>query len=174
MRSPQIDRIQLRHALTMSIGLKWVEATPATGDFDNDETRMFTAWDPNRYVLSLPVTAPPGQAFFYTTGTLRLLSAIMHKVTGRPLDDFAQTELFEPLGIADADWNRVRGEADAGGGLRLRPREMAKIGQLVLAGGRWGDRQIVSKAGSRPRRHGRSMPPKACLRVSLVARSNLQ
>ena len=146
MRSPDIDRIQLWHALTMSMGLKWVEATPTTGDFDNDETRMFMAWDPSRYVLGLPVTAPVGQEFFYNTGALRLVSAVIHKAVGRPLDEFAQAELFEPLGIAGADWNRVRGETDAGGGLRLRPRDMAKIGQLVLAGGRWNDRQIVSKA----------------------------
>jgi CubicO group peptidase (beta-lactamase class C family) len=145
MRSPAIDRIQLWHALTMSMGLKWVEATPATGDFDNDETRMFMAWDPSRYVLSLPVIAPAGEAFFYNTGALRLVSAVIHKAVGRPLDGFAQAELFEPLGITSVDWNRVRGETDAGGGLRLRPRDMAKIGQLVLAGGRWNDRQIVSK-----------------------------
>jgi CubicO group peptidase (beta-lactamase class C family) len=145
MRSPQLDRIQLWHALTMSMGLRWVEATPATGDFNNDETRMFLAWDPNRYVLGLPVTAPAGQEFFYNTGALRLVSAIIHKAVGRPLDEFAQEVLFEPLGITGADWIRVRGETDAGGGLRLRPRDMAKIGQLVLAGGRWNGRQIVSE-----------------------------
>ena len=30
LRSPEKDRIQLLHALTMSMGLKWVEATRAT------------------------------------------------------------------------------------------------------------------------------------------------
>lgn len=146
LRSPDKDRIQLVHALTMSMGLKWEEATPATGDYHNDESRMNMAWDPCRYVLGLPLTAPAGQEFFYNTGALRLVSAIVHKATGRPLDEFARATLFEPLGITSAEWIRRRGETDAGGGLRLRPRDMAKIGQLVLAGGRWKDRQIVSKA----------------------------
>ena len=97
-------------------------------------------------MLSLPEAVPPGQDFFYNTGALTLVSAIVRKATGRPLDEFARQTLFEPMGIAQAEWARVRGDADAGGGLRLRPRDMAKIGQLVLAGGRWNDRQIVSKA----------------------------
>jgi CubicO group peptidase (beta-lactamase class C family) len=125
--------------------LRWVEATPDTGD-DNDEVRMHRAPDPCRYVLGLPVTAPPGQEFVYNTGALALISAIMRKATGRHLDEFARETLFEPLGITGTEWDRYQGDTDAGGGLRLRPRDMAKIGQLVLAGGRWNDRQVVSKA----------------------------
>jgi CubicO group peptidase (beta-lactamase class C family) len=146
LRSPEKDRIQLVHVLTMSMGLKWVEATPATGDYDNDEARMHMAPDPCRYVLGLEAIAAPGQEFFYNTGALTLLSAIVRKVTGRPLDEFARETLFEPMGITAAEWSRVRGDTDAGGGLRLRPRDMAKIGRLVLADGHWNDRQIVSKA----------------------------
>ena len=145
LRSAEKDRLQLSHALTMSMGLKWVEATPDR-NYDNDEVRMQMARDPCGYVLGLPVTAPPGQEFFYNTGALTLLSAIVRKATGRPLDEFARETLFEPLGITGFEWSRVRGDSDAGGGLRLRPRDMAKIGQLVLAGGRWNDRQVVSKA----------------------------
>src|SRR5581483_9248141 len=99
LRTPERDRLQLVHALTMSMGLKWVEATPSTGDFNNDETRMQLASDPNRFVLSLPITAPPGQEFFYNTGALRLVSAIIHKLTGRYLDEFVRDNVFEPLGI---------------------------------------------------------------------------
>jgi CubicO group peptidase (beta-lactamase class C family) len=146
LRSPEKERIQLLHALTMSMGLEWVEATPATGDNNNDEARMHRSPDPCRYVLGLPATAPAGQDFHYNTGALTLVSAIIRKVTGRPLDEFARATLFEPLGITGVQWIRVKGDTDAGGGLRLRPRDMAKIGQLVLAGGRWNDRQVVSKA----------------------------
>jgi CubicO group peptidase (beta-lactamase class C family) len=145
LRSPEKDRLRLAHALTMTMGLKWVEAVP-DNEGNNDEERMHMAPDPCRYVLSLPVTAPPGQEFFYNTGALTLVSAIVRKATGRPLDEFARAVLFEPLGITGFEWIRVKGDADAGGGLRLRPRDMAKIGQLVLAGGRWNDRQVVSKA----------------------------
>ena len=146
LRSPDKDRLELVHALTMSMGLKWVEATPDTGDYDNDEARMNMAPDQCRYVLGLPATAPPGQEFFYNTGALALVSAIIRKATGRPLDEFAGATLFEPMGITAVEWKRVKGNTDAGGGLRLRPRDMAKFGRLVLAGGRWNDRQLVSKA----------------------------
>jgi CubicO group peptidase (beta-lactamase class C family) len=145
LRTPEKDGLKLVNVLTMSMGLKWVEATPDR-NYDNDEVRMQMARDPCRYVLGLPATAPPGQEFFYNTGALTLLSAIVRKATGRPLDEFARETLFEPLGITSFEWSRVRGDSDAGGGLRLRPRDMAKIGQLVRAGGRWNDRQIVSKA----------------------------
>src|SRR5581483_1687473 len=106
LRSPEKDRIQLVHVLTMTMGLEWVEATPATGE-NNDESRMHRAADPSRYVLGLASTSPPGQEFFYNTGALTLASAIVRKVTGRPLDEFAREVLFEPLGIGDAEWTRV-------------------------------------------------------------------
>jgi len=145
LRSPEKERIQLVHALTMTMGLKWVEAIPSN-EGDNDEVRMHIASDPCRYVLALPATAPPGQEYFYNTGALTLVSAIVRKATGRTLDEFARETLFQPLGITNVEWVRVKRDSDAGGGLRLRPRDMAKIGQLVLAGGRWNDSQIVSKA----------------------------
>jgi CubicO group peptidase (beta-lactamase class C family) len=146
LRSAEKDRIQLVHALTMSMGLAWVEATPDNKD-NNDEERMKAAPDACRYVLGLPLTAPAGQDFFYNTGALMLLSAAVRKATGQPLDEFARATLFEPLDVTGVEWFRVkRGDSNAGSGLRLRPRDMAKIGQLVLTGGRWNDRQIVPKA----------------------------
>src|SRR5260370_17118592 len=122
LRTPEKERIQLLHVLTMSMGLKWVEAIPSNED-NNDEVRMHMAPDPCRYVLGLAATAPAGQEFFYNTGALTLLSAIIHKATGRPLDEFARTTLFEPLGITDVEWERYKGDTDAGGRLRLQPRD---------------------------------------------------
>jgi len=69
LRSPEKDRIQLVHALTMTMGLRWIEAIPSNED-DNDEVRMHRASDPCRYVLGLPVTSPAGDGFFYNTGAL--------------------------------------------------------------------------------------------------------
>jgi len=98
----------LVHALTMTMGLKWVEAIPSNED-DNDEVRMHIASDPCRYVLGLPSTAPPGQEYFYNTGALTLVSAIVRQATGRTLDEFARETLFQPLGITSVEWVRVKG-----------------------------------------------------------------
>lgn len=53
--------------------------------------------------------------------------------------------LFDPLGIQDVEWVRyANGTPNAVSGLRMRPRDLAKIGQIVLAGSIWNDRRIDS------------------------------
>jgi Beta-lactamase len=60
-------------------------------------------------------------------------------------EEFAEEALLEPLGIQDELWDRFpNGDAATSGGLRLRTRDLAKLGQLVLDGGVWHGRQIVS------------------------------
>ena len=64
---------------------------------------------------------------------------------GMPIEKYAEDKVFRPLGMKNAAWERAdkAGLVSAGRGLRLRAVDMAKVGMLVLNGGRWGDRQIV-------------------------------
>jgi CubicO group peptidase (beta-lactamase class C family) len=78
-------------------------------------------------------------------GGTDLLGKVIEKASGQPIDAFARQALFEPLGITD--WklmNYVNGKQATAAGLRLRPRDAAKIGQLVLSNGQWNGRQVVS------------------------------
>jgi CubicO group peptidase (beta-lactamase class C family) len=146
LHTPDKARITLRHLLTMSMGLEWDETRTSYTDPNNSERRMNSAADPYRYVLSQPVVTPPGAKYNYSGGATALLGAILHKVTGQRLDEFARTVLFEPLGITEFEWVKLpNGEPAAASGLRLKPRDVAKIGQLVLAHGLWHGRQIVPR-----------------------------
>jgi len=138
--TPAKSRIQVRHLLTMSDGLDWHEWFPP---FDSDD-EIAKAADPYRYVLGRDVLLPPGRSFNYNSGDTELLGEILHRAAGRPLDILVKEELLDPLGIEDVDWRRwPNGNPKANNGLLLRPRDTAKIGQLVLNHGAWGNRQLV-------------------------------
>jgi CubicO group peptidase (beta-lactamase class C family) len=138
------DNITLRHLLTMSSGMQWDE-NRAWKDPQNDEPHLSNEADPFRYVLSKPIAAPPDIVWNYNGGGTDLLGNIIERVSGKSLEAFAREALFTPLGISDWEWMRYRNEhIAAAAGLRLRPRDAAKIGQLVLNKGAWGGKQIVS------------------------------
>jgi CubicO group peptidase (beta-lactamase class C family) len=144
LRSPEKDRITLRHLLTMSSGLAWSEDLPYS-DPRNSERLMSDAPDPYRYVLEQPFATVPGERWTYSGGSTALLSAVLKQVSGRSLKVLAREVLFAPLGIDDVEWVRYpNGDPVAASGLRLRPRDIAKIGRLVLDHGAWQGRQIVS------------------------------
>lgn len=147
LRTPEKERIRVGDLLTMTSGLDWMEMVPYA-DARNTERLMAESADPYRYVLEREVVTAPGATWYYNGGSTMLLSAILQHATGQPLVTFAEEALFAPLGISDFEWIGLRasGEPAAYGSLRMRPRDLAKIGQLVLDRGRWNGRQVVSEA----------------------------
>lgn len=76
-----------------------------------------------------------------------MLAAIIEKRAGRPVDQFAREALFDPLGVGAVEWMRYGdGTVNAASGLRMRPRDLARIGQLVLGHGQWRGQRVVSEA----------------------------
>ena len=138
------DNVTLRHLLTMTSGIQWDQNRP-WADPQNDERQLSIEADPFRYVLSKPITAPPDTVWNYNSGGTDLLGNVIERVSGKSLEAFARDALFAPLGISDWEWMKYRNEhVSSAAGLRLRPRDAAKIGQLVLNKGAWGGREIVS------------------------------
>ena len=136
-------RMTVAHALSMTLGIEWDEDLPYT-DPRNGEHAMELAADRYRFVLERPLVAEPGSRWTYNGGATALLGHLIARGVGKPLFEYAREKLLAPLGIADAEWTAgSNGEAAAASGLRMRPRDLLKLGQLVLNRGRWGDRQLV-------------------------------
>jgi CubicO group peptidase (beta-lactamase class C family) len=143
---PARRRVRIAHALSMTLGTEWDETLPYT-DPRNSEIAMEMAPDRYRFVLERPTVAEPGSRWVYNGGATALLAHLIAEGTGRQLHEYAQEKLFAPLGITDTEWVLgSNGEPAAASGLRMRPRDLARVGQLVLDQGRAGDRQLVPAA----------------------------
>ncbi len=132
--------ITLADLLTMRSGTDYHERGSGSPHFELNN--LPRGWD--RFYLDRPMVAAPGAKFNYDSGGVILMSALLKVRTGLHADAFADRHLFAPLGIEKRDWFRNQeGHPHTGGGLDLRPRDMARFGLLYLRGGRWGDVQVV-------------------------------
>lgn len=132
----------VRDLLTMRTGLDWME-NPYAGSPLQRLNDCRCDW--LRFILDWPMREPPGARWEYVSGGTILLGGIVGVATGSRLDQFASSQLFGPIGASGASWYQglPDGLPHGGGGLSLRPRDAAKLGQLVLDQGRWQGRPVV-------------------------------
>jgi CubicO group peptidase (beta-lactamase class C family) len=132
---PQRAARTVEHVLTMTLAFEWDESVPYTSPA-NSEIAMELASDRYRFVLDRPVTGEPGREWSYCGGASALLGRLIAKGSGMSLPDFARESLFGPLGIDRFEWMAGDdGEPSAASGLRLTPRGLARIGQVILGDG---------------------------------------
>ncbi len=145
---PLKSSITIENMLTMSAGFDWNETDSAYGTSGNSLTDMYnTTENFIPYLLNLPMSDIPGERFVYNSGVSYLLGAILEIATGEQVENYTTTNLLIPLNIPKSQWIAYNdgGLAHCGGGLFLRPIDMAKIGSLVLNKGKWNGKQISSE-----------------------------
>jgi CubicO group peptidase (beta-lactamase class C family) len=127
--APHLSHLTLRHLLTMSAGLAWDEPGDSLGE-------MVQSPDWVEHVASLMVTGEAGQRWNYSTGLTHVASALLEEATGEPTNEYARSRLLEPLGIEASRWDFDPKGYDMGGAeVWMRPRDMARLGELYLRGG---------------------------------------
>jgi CubicO group peptidase (beta-lactamase class C family) len=147
--APEFRAIRLHHALTMTAGIEWNEMTVPYSNETNDEIRLYGVTDPVASVLMRPVLEAPGSKWYYNGGLTQVLAGIVQGMAGNSLDRVAADVLFTPLGITKFEWlGSTLWDPPipaAMSGLRMRARDLAKIGSVCLHGGKWKGQQIVPK-----------------------------
>ena len=142
------SNLTIKNLLTMTSGLEWNENIPYT-DPANSEIQMDKSSDPIHFVLSRNSVHPPGKVWNYNGGTTQVLAAIIKKVSGLEVDEYATKYLFTPLGITRFLWIKFPDSTKgkdvplAAAGLRLRSRDMLKFGLLYMNQGIWDEKQIL-------------------------------
>jgi CubicO group peptidase (beta-lactamase class C family) len=138
------QNMTLEHLLTMSEGMDWHEVDLPYTHPDNSLGQMWKKDDVIQHVLDQAMVREPGEAWNYNSGTSILLGNIVEQASGQSVLSFARKYLFDPLGIGDLYWSKADGSHyHTDGGLYMMPRDMARLGYLMLNDGVWDGKQIL-------------------------------
>ncbi|MHA1480888.1 MAG: serine hydrolase domain-containing protein [Candidatus Thorarchaeota archaeon] len=140
------ESITLEHMLTMTEGMYWTEHDYPYTDDRNTLKQMWDTNDPIQHILDQPMVREPGEEWHYNSGMSVLLGAILEIVTGQSVESFAEDYLFNRIGIGNYLWQTMPSSdvLHTDGGLYLTPRNMARLGYLMLNNGTWDGVELIS------------------------------
>jgi CubicO group peptidase (beta-lactamase class C family) len=137
---PGLAAITFGHLMNMSAGLEWEEPGASLGGMVGSED--WPAW-----VADQPFVSEPGARFNYSTGLTHVGSTALARAVEMSTRDYMRTRLLEPLGIGVTRWDvDPKGVHMGGAEVWMRPRDMARFGQLYLRGGELEGRRILDPA----------------------------
>jgi len=136
------SEIRIKDLLTMRSGTDYHERSSSSPHFQLNAQKR--GWD--TFYLNRPMVSQPGTEFLYDSGGVILLSSLIKSRTGNHADIYADQYLFKSLEIEERSWFRNKDKhPHMGGGLHLKPIDMAKLGQLYLQRGMWLGKEVIPK-----------------------------
>jgi CubicO group peptidase (beta-lactamase class C family) len=146
---PRKRAMTVEHLLTMSSGFYCDDTDPkAPGNEDLMMETIDTDW--YRYTLDLPMAYAPGEKSIYCSINANLLGGVLRRATGETLADLFDRLIGRPMQFGRyAMFLSPTGDPYMGGGVQIMPRDFMKLGQLMLDGGTWHGRRIVSRDWTR-------------------------
>jgi len=149
LRVSAYDGVTIRHLLTMSSGVAWLEDYADRTSHVNQYSRLLAAKKPGG-VLDLLKTLSrahlPGTVWSYNTGDTYLLGAVLTAATRTTLADFITHTIWQPCGMEfDAYYalDAEDGQEIAGSRAGMALRDLGRIGLLIANDGMAGGRRIL-------------------------------
>lgn len=135
------QRATIEHAVTHRLGFG-----EGFLDIDTEDTTEYPTDDYLSIVFAHPLTYAPGTEFQYSDAAYYLLSRLVSRVSGEPLDVFLSGRLLKPLRFHEIAWSRCPEHHPIGAtGLYISASDMVKLPALYMQGGVWQGQRILSE-----------------------------
>jgi CubicO group peptidase (beta-lactamase class C family) len=136
----------IRHLLTMSAGVDFQEAYTS---LFSPTTQLYYGNNLKKIVTDMKQIEEPGVNFIYQSGVTQLLAFILEKATGETISSYVSRKIWTPIQAEEnALWSldRKDGFEKAYCCFNSNARDFARLGQLVLNGGKWNEKQVIPQA----------------------------
>jgi len=138
---PAKQSITLEHLLTMRSGID-VDNETFGIELEMAERHHWTEW-----LLDQPLHSKPGERFNYRDCDPQLVASAILAETGESVEQILRSTVFDSLGITDVHWFHSPDDEPAGAhGVWMRPRDLAKIGELTRLGGTFEGKSLVPES----------------------------